>query len=156
MSFITPVISRLVARMPGKPVSIYKTTSRSNNLETGKDTVVREVKQIPKATILPEKMQFVASQANVSSAKFGGFLPLLTTDIYIRGRDVSGFEINIEDCQVVVGSRVYEIVRVQDYGGEATILTVKVAVGVTLEEITAGTWSTLPGWANMAEWGTLL
>lgn len=137
MSFIRRVIRSLKHRRAwSKPVDIYRTISRSTNLSTGVDTIVRQKLHIKRAIVSPPQTQFQAPQSNPSgSMKFGGFLEMQTTSVILDGRDVGDFEINIEDCQVVIAKQRYEIYRVQPYNKEAYVLTLKAIQGALVEAI---------------------
>jgi len=135
MSFIKGTISRLKQRWP-TIADIYRTSSKTVDFTTGNQVQSREHIRIPKAVVLPEQMLMQLSGANISEgANFGGNLPSSTTNVLIENSDLKGFALNIEDCQVVIKSLVYEIYRIQDFNGEATILILKAIKGAHIPQI---------------------
>lgn len=135
MSFIRGTISRLKRRF-GASIQVYKTISRTHNLDTGKDIVDRQVVTIPKAIVFPPQLQFQLSPAGAfNTVKVGGLLQSDVTTALIDARDLKGMELNTEDCQVVHKKERYEISKVENYNDEAFLLSMKAIRGVPLELI---------------------
>src|SRR5436853_816716 len=134
MTFIKGVIKRLKKRYPTS-LDIYKTTSRSPDLETGRETKTRIKIHISKALFIPQQVAFQLSQAvgPISSGmNFGGFLPSDLSTVIVDETDLKGTVLNIEDCAVIIKKIRYEITKIVPLP-DAQILTVKALFTAKLE-----------------------
>lgn len=134
--FISGVISRLKKRYP-MVVDFYRVTSRSKNLETGRESLVRERLTIKQAVNMPYDFNFTPGVPLSKPFNFGGFMEAQTATVLIDGRDVTpaDFFTKLEDLYAVIGGQKYEITKIQEYPIRlAYIVAIKGLPGASLEQ----------------------
>lgn len=122
----TRFIRRLIYTLKrgfGFPVTFYKVTSETLNLETGVRTPVIEYHRVNKAVVLPEDLlrRFETDSVN-KSFNYGAYYDSALQKLLIDPRGLADFNIDVDDYFIVDGQR-FQVGRVFNlYNGTAILV----------------------------------
>lgn len=119
--FIRRVVYTL-KRAYGFPVTFYKITSDTLNLETGTRSPVREYKKVEQVIILPSNLQREFEVA-VKNFTYGGFYDTAIRKIIVDIPDLEGFEIEIDDY-FIWDSKRWQVAQIFDLEYETSVLVI--------------------------------
>jgi hypothetical protein len=107
----------------GFPVTFYKVTDETLNLETGERTPTIEYKKVNKTIILPSELQRKFETDSVSkSFNYGAYYDTALRKVIIDTRDLADFNIDVDDYFIVDGER-FTVGRVFNlYNGTAFLV----------------------------------